>query len=59
MRKKVLAEKSVKQGLNQFQFVEQMKTAAELSMLSEEKRAFLAERAQWQGDLNGLGQKVP
>jgi len=28
MRKKVLAEKSVKQGLNQFQFVEQMKTAA-------------------------------
>ena len=28
MRKKVLAEKSVKQGLNKYQFDEQMKTAA-------------------------------
>ncbi len=32
---------------------------AELSMLSAEKRAFLAERAQWQAELSGLGQKVP
>jgi hypothetical protein len=32
---------------------------AELAMLSPEKRAFLAERAQWQDELLGLGQKVP
>lgn len=32
---------------------------AELDMLSSEKRAFLAERAQWQDELLGLGQKVP
>lgn len=32
---------------------------AELSMLSSEKRTFLAERAQWQDELLGLGQKVP
>lgn len=30
----------------------------ELSMLPEEKRAFLAERAQWQDGLTGLGAKV-
>lgn len=32
---------------------------AELSMLPAEKRAFLAERAQWQAERNGLGQKAP
>lgn len=32
---------------------------AELNMLSSEKRAFLAERAQWEFELRGLGQKVP
>lgn len=32
---------------------------AELRMLPEEKRDFLAERAQWQFDLLGLGKKVP
>lgn len=32
---------------------------AELAMLPDEKRVFLAERAQWLSDLNGLGQKVP
>lgn len=32
---------------------------AELSMLPEEKLAFLAERAQWQWDQTGLGTKVP
>ena len=31
---------------------------AELSMLPEEKQIFLAERAQWQAELKGLGQKV-
>lgn len=31
---------------------------AELRMLPEEKRAFLAERAQWQSELLGLGKKV-
>lgn len=30
-----------------------------LSMLPESKRAFLLERAQWQADLNALGEKVP
>ena len=32
---------------------------AELAMLPGEKLAFLAERAQWQAELMGLGQKVP
>ena len=32
---------------------------ARLTMLPEEKRLFLAERAQWQGELNGLGVQVP
>lgn len=32
---------------------------AELVMLPPEKLAFLAERAQWQSELHGLGQKVP
>lgn len=32
---------------------------AELTMLPAEKLAFLAERAQWQSELLGLGQKVP
>lgn len=32
---------------------------AELAMLPAEKLAFLAERAQWQSELLGLGQKVP
>lgn len=32
---------------------------ARLSMLSEEKLAFLAERAQWQAEMTGLGVKVP
>lgn len=32
---------------------------AQLAMLPEEKLAFLAERAQWQSELGGLGQKVP
>lgn len=32
---------------------------AELSMLHAEKLAFLAERAQWQSELLGLGKKVP
>lgn len=32
---------------------------AELKMLSSEKKAFLAERAQWQKDLMSLGTKVP
>ena len=32
---------------------------AELRILPEEKRDFLAERAQWQFDLLGLGKKVP
>lgn len=32
---------------------------ADLSILPEEKRNFLAERAQWLTELNGLGQKVP
>lgn len=32
---------------------------AELSMLSKEKRTFLAERAQWQSENLGLGIKVP
>lgn len=32
---------------------------AELGMLSSEKRAFLTERAQWQFEQRGLGQKVP
>lgn len=32
---------------------------AGLEMLPEEKREFLAERAQWQFDLQGLGKKVP
>ena len=32
---------------------------AELEMLPAEKRDFLAERAQWQAELKGLGQKVP
>ena len=32
---------------------------AELSMLPESKRAFLLERAQWQAELNALGEKVP
>lgn len=31
---------------------------AKLSMLPEDKLDFLAERAQWQSELNGLGQKV-
>lgn len=31
---------------------------ADLRMLSREKRDFLAERAEWQQELNGLGQKV-
>ncbi len=32
---------------------------ADLGMLSEEKRTFLAERAQWQSENLGLGQKAP
>jgi len=32
---------------------------AQLAMLPQEKREFLAERAQWQAELNGLGKKVP
>jgi hypothetical protein len=32
---------------------------AELDMLPAEKRKFLAERAQWQFELSGLGEKVP
>lgn len=32
---------------------------AELGVLPAEKREFLAERAQWQGELKGLGVKVP
>lgn len=32
---------------------------ADLSILPESKRAFLLERAQWQADLNALGEKVP
>lgn len=32
---------------------------AELAMLPAEKRDFLAERAQWQFELSGLGEKVP
>jgi len=32
---------------------------ARLQMLPEAKRLFLAERAQWQGELNGLGVQVP
>ena len=32
---------------------------ARLTALPEAKRTFLAERAQWQGELNGLGKKVP
>lgn len=32
---------------------------ADLSVLPEEKLAFLAERALWQAEQNGLGQKVP
>lgn len=32
---------------------------AELAMLSAEKKAFLAERAQWESEQLGLGQKVP
>ena len=32
---------------------------AQLGMLPAEKLAFLAERAQWQSDQRGLGQKVP
>lgn len=32
---------------------------AELDMLPAEKRIFLAERAQWQEELGGLGRKVP
>ena len=35
------------------------KLNAELSGLPEEKRKFLIERAQWQGDLSALGEKVP